>query len=101
MTNHPKHKFFIIFMLGLLSAIGPFSIDMYLPGFNNIALDLGTSIEHLQLSLTSFFIGIASGQIVYGPLLYRFGRKKPLIIGSLRYIEIGRASCREMGCQSV
>ncbi len=73
-------------MLGLLSAIGPFSIDMYLPGFKYIALDLGTSIEHIQLSLTSFFIGIASGQIIYGPLLDRFGRKRPLIIGLIIYI---------------
>src|SRR3546814_2642302 len=73
-------------MLVLLSSIGPFSIDMYLPGFNNIVLDLGTVSDHIQLSLTSFFIGIASGQIVYGPLLDRFGRKKPLIIGLLIYI---------------
>lgn len=73
-------------MLGLLSAIGPFSIDMYLPGFKAIATDLNTNIEHIQLSLTSFFIGIASGQIIYGPLLDRFGRKAPLIIGLLIYI---------------
>lgn len=73
-------------MLGLLSAIGPFSIDMYLPGFQSISMDLGTSIEHIQLSLTSFFIGIASGQMIYGPLLDRFGRKKPLLVGLLIYI---------------
>lgn len=73
-------------MLGLISAIGPFSIDMYLPGFQAISLDLGTSIEHIQLSLTSFFIGIASGQMIYGPLLDRFGRKKPLIVGLVIYI---------------
>ena len=73
-------------MLGLLSAIGPFSIDMYLPGFKAISADLGTSINHIQLSLTSFFIGIALGQMIYGPLLDRFGRKKPLIIGLGIYI---------------
>lgn len=73
-------------MLGLLSAIGPFSIDMYLPGFKSIALDLQTNIEHIQLSLTSFFIGIAGGQMIYGPLLDRFGRKSPLLIGLLIYI---------------
>lgn len=73
-------------MLGLLSAIGPFSIDMYLPGFNAIATDLSTNIEHVQLSLTSFFIGIAIGQMIYGPLLDRFGRKSPLIVGLLIYI---------------
>lgn len=81
-----QSKFLIILMLGLLSAIGPFSIDMYLPGFQSIATDLNTSIDHIQLSLTSFFIGIASGQMIYGPLLDRFGRKKPLIVGLLIYI---------------
>jgi len=81
-----KNKSLIILMLGLLSAIGPFSIDMYLPGFKAIAIDFNTDIEYIQLSLTSFFIGIASGQIIYGPLLDRFGRKTPLIIGLLIYI---------------
>lgn len=86
MTQTKKNKFLIILMLGLLSAIGPFSIDMYLPGFKAIALDLQTNIEHIQLSLTSFFIGIAGGQMIYGPLLDRFGRKSPLLIGLLIYI---------------
>jgi DHA1 family bicyclomycin/chloramphenicol resistance-like MFS transporter len=86
MIQTKRSKFLIIVMLGLLSAIGPFSIDMYLPGFKSIALDLQTNIEHIQLSLTSFFIGIAGGQIIYGPLLDRFGRKSPLLIGLLIYI---------------
>lgn len=86
MTQTKKNKFLIILMLGLLSAIGPFSIDMYLPGFKSIAVDLQTNIEHIQLSLTSFFIGIAGGQMIYGPLLDRFGRKSPLLIGLLIYI---------------
>src|SRR5690554_2091258 len=79
-------KRFLIFLLGLLSAIGPFSIDMYLPGFTYIAEDLGTSIDRVQLSLTSFFIGIAFGQLIYGPIMDRFGRKKPLMIGLFIYI---------------
>ncbi len=79
-------KKFLIFLLGLLSAIGPFSIDMYLPGFNFIAEDLSTSIDRVQLSLTSFFIGIAFGQLIYGPIMDRFGRKKPLMIGLFIYI---------------
>src|SRR5690606_18887445 len=86
MAQNKNKKFLIILMLGLLSAIGPFSIDMYLPGFKAIALDLQTNIEHIQLSLTSFFIGIAGGQMIYGPLLDRFGRKFPLLIGLLIYI---------------
>ncbi|SFC47688.1 MFS transporter, DHA1 family, bicyclomycin/chloramphenicol resistance protein [Parapedobacter composti] len=76
----------IFIILGLLAAIGPFSIDMYLPGFDAIAASLHTTVAHIQLSLTSFFIGIASGQIIYGPLLDRFGRKVPLIVGLGIYI---------------
>lgn len=76
----------VIFLLGLLSAIGPFSIDMYLPGFEYIASDLNTSIDKVQLSLTSFFVGIALGQMIYGPLLDRFGRRPPLLIGLCIYI---------------
>src|SRR5690606_28638170 len=75
-----------ILILGLLSAIGPLSIDMYLPGFEGIATSLETSVAHVQLSLTSFFIGIAAGQLVYGPLLDRFGRKLPLLVGLIIYI---------------
>lgn len=55
-------------LLGLLSAIGPLSIDMYLPAFGTIANDFNTSVEKVQLSLTSFFVGIAIGQLIYGPL---------------------------------
>jgi len=76
----------IILVLGALSAIGPFSIDMYLPGFPAIAADLHTDIAHVGLSLTSFFIGISIGQIAYGPLMDRYGRKKPLVLGLLVYI---------------
>src|ERR687889_1987028 len=81
-----KKKFFTIIILGLLSAIGPFSIDMYLPGFPAIAADLNTTVAHVSLSLSSFFIGISAGQLLYGPLLDRFGRKKPLYIGILVYL---------------
>lgn len=81
-----KKRFSILLTLGLLSAIGPFSIDMYLPAFETIAIDFETNIEHIQLSLTSFFIGIAFGQLVYGPLLDKFGRKKPLLFGLVIYI---------------
>lgn len=79
-------RWFLIFLLGLLSAIGPFSIDMYLPGFGHIADDFETTIDKVQLSLTSFFIGIAFGQLIYGPIMDRFGRKRPLIIGLSIYI---------------
>ena len=81
-----KQQFILILILGALSTISPFSIDMYLPGFPAIARDLDTSIPVVQLSLTSYFIGIAAGQLLYGPLLDRFGRKKPLYAGLGVYI---------------
>jgi len=83
--NRKQHNILIL-VLGSLTAIGPFSIDMYLPGFPAIARDLHTDIAHVALSLTSYFIGISIGQLAYGPLLDRYGRKKPLIAGLLIYI---------------
>lgn len=81
-----KKHFFLILLLGSLTALGPFSIDMYLPGFPAIAKDLGTTVAKVSLSLSGFFIGISAGQLLYGPLLDRFGRKKPLYIGLVVYI---------------
>ncbi len=75
----------IVVLLGILSALGPFSIDMYLPGFPNIAADLHTSIAAVGYSLTSYFVGISVGQLLYGPIVDRFGRKKPLIFGLSLY----------------
>ncbi|WP_199140286.1 multidrug effflux MFS transporter [Pedobacter sp. ASV12] len=81
-----RSKFLLIFILGLLAALGPFSIDMYLPGFKAIAKDLHTDVANVSLSLSSFFIGISAGQLLYGPLLDKFGRKKPLYFGLALYI---------------
>ncbi|MBC7627851.1 multidrug effflux MFS transporter [Ferruginibacter sp.] len=81
-----KNRTTIILILGFLSAIAPFSIDMYLPGFPAIAIDLHTSIEMVSYSLSSFFIGVCIGQVLCGPLLDRFGRKMPLYAGLLLYI---------------
>lgn len=81
-----RQRFYTIFTLGLLSALGAFSIDMYLPGFPQIAADLHTTIAHITLSITSFFIGISVGQLIYGPLLDKYGRKKPLYVGLVVYL---------------
>ncbi len=81
-----KNRTTIILILGFLSAIAPFSIDMYLPGFPAIAKDLNTSIEAVGYSLSSFFIGVCIGQVLCGPLLDRYGRKPPLYIGMLVFI---------------
>lgn len=82
----------MILILGSLTALAPFSIDMYLPGFPAIAKDLDTTVSKVALSLSSFFIGISAGQLLYGPLLDRFGRKKPLYFGLVIYI-IASAGC--------
>ncbi len=76
----------LILVLGSLTALGPFSIDMYLPGFPAIAKDLNTETARVALSLSSYFIGISAGQLLYGPLMDRFGRKPPLYIGLTIYI---------------
>lgn len=83
---HKEKRSLLILILGLLSAIGPFSIDMYLPGFPTIATDLHTTVDYVSYSLSSFFIGICAGQLICGPLLDRFGRKRLLYVGLVIYI---------------
>ena len=61
--------------------MAPLSIDMYLPAFPSIANGLNTTISHVAFSLTSYFIGISVGQLFYGPITDKYGRKKPLLIG--------------------
>ena len=90
--NKEQKKSRLILILGLLTAIGPLSIDMYLPAFPDIARGLHTSVSSVMLSLSSFFIGISVGQLIYGPLLERFGRKKPLYFGLLLYA-LSSAAC--------
>jgi len=77
---------FLILLLGALMTVSPFSIDMYLPAFSQIAKELGTTPAKISLSLTSYFVGLALGQLFYGPLLDRFGRKRPLYAGLSFYI---------------
>ncbi len=93
-----KQQFVLILILGGLSTISPFSIDMYLPAFPAITDDLHTTIASVQLSLTSYFVGIAVGQLLYGPFLDRFGRKPPLQTGLWVYViaSIGCALTRSV-----
>jgi DHA1 family bicyclomycin/chloramphenicol resistance-like MFS transporter len=99
MSARQKYFFIIILILGALATISPFSIDMYLPGFPAIAKDLNTTIDQVQLSLTAYLVGIAIGQILYGPLLDRFGRKNPLYVGLSVYVvaSIGCAFTQSVG----
>lgn len=71
----------LVFMLGSLTAFAPMSIDMYLPALPELQRALLTDPAHLQLTLASFFAAFAIGQLFYGPLADRFGRKPPLYFG--------------------
>ncbi|MGW4942658.1 multidrug effflux MFS transporter [Actinoplanes sp. NPDC004185] len=75
------HGPLLVVMLGLITAIGPLSLDMYLPAFPALSRDLGVADAQVQLSLTTCLIGLAVGQLVCGPLSDRWGRRRPLIIG--------------------
>ncbi len=84
--SHPiRNRFLIIVILGSLSTISPFAIDMYLPAFPEIAAALNTSTAKISLSVSSYFAGLAAAQLLYGPLLDRFGRKRPLYVGLILF----------------
>lgn len=68
-------------VLGVLSAVGPFAIDMYLPALPEVARDLATSEAHVALTLTAYFIVFGLAQMIYGPLADAIGRRKPMLIG--------------------
>ncbi|MDO6461740.1 multidrug effflux MFS transporter [Granulosicoccaceae sp. 1_MG-2023] len=71
-----------ILVLALLSAVAPLSTDMYLAAFPLIASDLGTDASGVQMTLTSFLFGLALGQLLFGPLSDRTGRRRPLLAGT-------------------
>ncbi|KQU07965.1 MFS transporter [Rhodococcus sp. Leaf7] len=72
----------MIAMLALLAAVAPLSIDMYLPAFPRMAEEFGVSASAIQLTLTTFLVGLAVGNLVIGPLSDRFGRRPLLMIGT-------------------
>lgn len=76
----------IVLILGALTAIGPLSIDLYLPSFPSLANAYSVDPGKIQATLSVFFIGLAIGQAVYGPLADRFGRRRPLLIGIAIYV---------------
>jgi DHA1 family bicyclomycin/chloramphenicol resistance-like MFS transporter len=76
----------LILLLSLLSAFAPLSIDMYLPAWPAIAGDLGARRAEIQLTLSAFLLAFGFGQIVYGPLGDRFGRRPVLLIGVGFYV---------------
>ncbi len=74
-----------IMLLALLTALGPLSIDMYLPALPQMASDFGTTTQQVANTLPAYFLGLAVGQLVYGPISDRIGRKKPLYFGLILY----------------
>ncbi len=96
-ANRPSDRFIII-ILGILMTVTPFAIDLYLPVFPQIARAMGTSEAQVSLSVASYFVGMAFGQVFYGPCLDRFGRKKPLFIGLAIFIatSLGCLLCRNV-----
>lgn len=76
----------LLAVLALLAAFGPLSIDMYLPALPVIGAELGGGMEGAQLTLAAFFLGMAAGQLVHGPLADRYGRRRPLFAALVLYI---------------
>ncbi len=76
----------MVLILGALTAFSSMSIDMYLPAFPQIARDLGVPLGTVQLSISAFLFGSAAGQLFYGPLADRYGRRRPLLWGLALYV---------------
>jgi DHA1 family bicyclomycin/chloramphenicol resistance-like MFS transporter len=76
----------LLFVLAAMTMFVPMSIDMYMPSFPAVADALGVHIVELQLTLSSFMLGTGLGQIIYGPISDRFGRKKPSYFGILIFL---------------
>ena len=76
----------MVLILGALTAFSSMSIDMYLPAFPQIARDLRVPLGTVQLSISAFLFGSAAGQLFYGPLADRYGRRRPLLCGLTLYV---------------
>jgi len=76
----------LVAMLGILTAAGPLSTDMYLPSLPAIAVEFGTGTDGAQLTLSAFLIGFAGGQLIYGPISDRHGRRPVLLAGLALFI---------------
>ena len=76
----------MVLILGALTAFSSMSIDMYLPAFPQMAKDLGVPLGTVQLSISAFLFGSAAGQLFWGPLADRYGRRRPLLCGIALYV---------------
>ncbi|MPW65615.1 Bcr/CflA family efflux MFS transporter [Moraxella catarrhalis] len=87
-TNNQETKFPVLWvmMLGVMIAIGPLSIDMYLPAFPSMAEDFGVNVGTIAKSVPAYFLGLVFGQLFYGPFSDRIGRVRPLYLGMSIFI---------------
>jgi MFS transporter, DHA1 family, multidrug resistance protein len=89
LESHPRpnrvNKMWIVLLLGSLTAFGPLSMDMYLPALPIVTVDLNTTASLAQLSLTACLLGLAAGQLVFGPLSDIRGRRRPLVFTLIIY----------------
>ncbi|MTE23781.1 multidrug effflux MFS transporter [Microbacterium sp. ZXX196] len=76
----------LLLVLALLAAVAPFATDLYLPAFPQMTTELGTDATGVQLTLTAFLVGVAAGQLVFGPISDRLGRKAPLVAGAALFV---------------
>jgi DHA1 family bicyclomycin/chloramphenicol resistance-like MFS transporter len=82
----PRNRLVLVLTLGALVAIGPLSIDMYLPALPSITRDLMTTESTVQLTVSGTVLGLALGQLIVGPLSDTVGRRIPLIVGTLVHV---------------
>jgi DHA1 family bicyclomycin/chloramphenicol resistance-like MFS transporter len=92
MTGPDRRHTGILVVLGALIAIGPLTIDLYLPALPAIRADLATSAAGVQLTITATMVGMAAGNLVVGPLSDLLGRRRPLLVGLLLHV-VASVSC--------
>jgi MFS transporter, DHA1 family, multidrug resistance protein len=85
-TSTPASSTVILVVLGMLSAFAPMATDLYLPGFHLLAVSFGVGDDSIQNTLSVFFLGLAIGQAFYGPVIDRWGRRVPLLVGIGLYV---------------
>ena len=84
--NNDNSKLFLLVLLGLLTAFGPFVTDMYLPTLPAMTDFFRTSSSMVQMGLTTSMIGLAAGQLLFGPLSDKYGRRTPLLTAMWLFI---------------